>query len=106
MVITVTIKSYEQGHRFNVTMKSVEDNVLALKVAIKNYNSLALELENIILVSEPNLKPNLDIKLNPGPRLNKFKHFGKTQKFQNFCQNEIKQNEVTREFDIFPKTLI
>jgi hypothetical protein len=49
MVITVTVKSYDNNQSFNVTLNSVQDNVLALKVAIKNYNNLALE--HIQLVS-------------------------------------------------------
>jgi hypothetical protein len=43
MVITVTVFWYQHGKRFNVTLNSVQDNVLALKTAIRNYTMLAFE---------------------------------------------------------------
>jgi hypothetical protein len=59
MVISVTIKSYEFNKRFNVTMNSVEDKVLALKLAISdaiNRDHAYMKYERFHLVRQTSLK--------------------------------------------------
>jgi hypothetical protein len=58
MVITVTIFSYRFNKRFNVTMNSVEDEVLALKEAIREAISrdhTLMKIEHFWLVSKTSL---------------------------------------------------
>jgi hypothetical protein len=49
-MVTITVFCYQKSKRFNVTMNSVEDNVLALKVAIGNHTNNKSD-ERIQLVS-------------------------------------------------------